>query len=117
MGFVYVILRVPPLFIIDELLRIGLGLPQGDNNYSNSSFEVADEGSSIIDEELTSTIADYRDVVQYDDQFYKVFLVTVIKFTISCLGKLQSQCNIEISSRVLSVASLLCEHDFLIKLI
>jgi hypothetical protein len=87
MGFVYVILRVPPLFIIDELLRIGLGLPQGDNNYSNSSFEVHDAGASVIGEELTSTIPDYPDVAQYD-QFYKVLLVTIFKFILSCLGKL-----------------------------
>jgi E3 ubiquitin-protein ligase RNF139 len=88
LGFVYVILRVPPLFIIDELLRIGLGLPQGDNNYSNSSFEVDDAGASVIEEELTSTIPDYPDVVQYDDQFYKVFLITLFNFILSCLGKL-----------------------------
>lgn len=81
---------MPPLFIIDELLRIGFefGLPQGDNNYSNSSFEVNDAGASVIGEELAYTMPDYPDLVQYDDQFYKAILVVAFKYILSCLGKL-----------------------------
>jgi E3 ubiquitin-protein ligase RNF139 len=95
LALVDVILRVPPLFIMDELLRIGLGLPQGTTNYYNSSFEVDD--ASIIEEELPPIIPDYTNTgVQYDVQFYKVLVATVIKFILSCMGKLYSlQCNTE----------------------
>jgi E3 ubiquitin-protein ligase RNF139 len=88
LALVDVILRVPPLFIMDELLRIGLGLPQGTNNYYNSSYEVNDADASII-EELPPIIPDYSNTgVQYDVQFYKVLVATVFKFVLSCLGKL-----------------------------
>jgi E3 ubiquitin-protein ligase RNF139 len=97
LALVDVILRVPPLFIMDELLRIGLGLPQGTNNYYNSSFEVDDADVSIIEDELPPTIPDYANTgVQYDVQFYKVLVATVIKFILSCMGKLYSPyCNTE----------------------
>jgi hypothetical protein len=75
---------------MDELQRIGLGLPQGTSNYYNSSFEVDDADASII-EELPPTIPDYANTgVQYDPQFYKVLIATVIKFILSCMGKLYS---------------------------
>lgn len=84
LALVDVILRVPPLFIMDELLRIGLGLPQGDSNYYNSSFEVGDADASIIEGGLPPTIPDYTNTgVQY-----KVLVATVFKFILSCLGKL-----------------------------
>jgi hypothetical protein len=74
---------------MDELLRIGLGLPQGDSNYYNSSVETDDADASITVGELPPAIPDYTDTaVQFDVQFYKVFVATVFKFILSCLGKL-----------------------------
>jgi hypothetical protein len=69
---------------MDNLLRIGLGLPQGDSNSYNSSFEVGDADASIIDGGLPPTIPDYLNTgVQY-----KVLIAAVFKFILSCLGKL-----------------------------
>lgn len=88
LALVDVILRVPPLFIMDELLRIGLGLPQGDSNYYNSSFEVDDADASIIEGGLPPTIPDYTNTgVQY-----KVLVATVFKFILSCFGIVTAMC-------------------------
>jgi hypothetical protein len=85
-----VLLRVPPLFIMDELLRIGIGPPQGDSNRYNSSSEIDDAHASITGgEEVIPTISVYVDFeVQHHAQFYKVFVVTVLKYILSYLGKL-----------------------------
>jgi hypothetical protein len=96
---------------MDEFLRIGLGLPQGDNNYDNSTFEIHGPDPGIIGEELTLTVPGYTDtVVQYDAQFYKVLLVTFFKFILSCLGKLH-HCNTEINSHITSLVLLMWVHD------
>lgn len=46
LGFVDVILRVPPIFIIDEILKISMGLPfttQNDSNVlDNSQIPIVD---------------------------------------------------------------------------
>jgi E3 ubiquitin-protein ligase RNF139 len=84
-----VLLRVPPLFIMDELLRIGIGLPQGDSNRYNSSSEIHDVDASITEEEVIPTISVFSDSeVQHHAQFYKVVVVTVLKYILSYLGKL-----------------------------
>lgn len=88
LGIVDVILRVPPLFIMDELLKIGLGLPQGDNNYDNSSYEI----DANLMSELQNKPEYSLPVNQYDDQFYKAFAITVFKFLFSCLGIIAAMC-------------------------
>jgi hypothetical protein len=88
LALVDVLLRVPPLFIMDELLRIGLGVPQGDSNHYNSSSEVDDADTSILGETVIPTVAVYSDSEgQYQTQFYKVLIVTSLKYLLSCLGK------------------------------
>ncbi|XP_067007766.1 protein TRC8 homolog [Anabrus simplex] len=90
LSFVDVILRVPPLFIMDELLRIGLGLPQGDNNYDNSSYDVDDTTIPVLE---SPNIPEYSTPIsQYDAQFYKVFFITLLKFIFSCLGIVAAMC-------------------------
>lgn len=50
LGFVDVILRVPPIFIIDEILKISMGLP-----FSTHTDSVLDSSQiPIIDTSLTS---------------------------------------------------------------
>lgn len=88
LALVDVLLRVPPLFIMDELLRIGLGVPQDDSNHYNSSFEVDDADASITGEAVISTVSVYSDSeAQYQTQFYKVLIVSSLKYLLSCLGK------------------------------
>lgn len=88
LALVDVLLRVPPLFIMDELLRIGLGVHQGDSSHYNSSSEVDDEVAGITGEAVIPTISAYSESEgQYQAQFYKVFIVTSLKYLLSCLGK------------------------------
>jgi E3 ubiquitin-protein ligase RNF139 len=87
LGLVDVLLRVPPLFIMDELLRIGLGFPQGDSNRFNSLSEADDAEARIIEEALPPIISTY---LEYRTYVYKVFVITVLKYVLSCLGKLSS---------------------------
>uniref|UniRef100_A0A146MDQ1 Protein TRC8 n=1 Tax=Lygus hesperus TaxID=30085 RepID=A0A146MDQ1_LYGHE len=73
LSLVDVLLRVPPLFIIDELFRMGLGLPQG---------------GSASPEELQPAYKPQaaKHIFQYDAQFYKLFFFVLIKFVLSCMG-------------------------------
>jgi len=88
LALVDVLLRVPPLFIMDELLRIGLGVPQGDSNHYNSSSEVDYADAGIIGETVIPTISVYSESEgHYHTQFYKVFIVPSLKYLLSCLGK------------------------------
>jgi hypothetical protein len=73
---------------MDELLRIGLGIHQGDSNHLNSSSEVNDAVAGITGEGMIPTISVYSESeAQYHAQFYKVFIVTSLKYLLSCLGK------------------------------
>jgi hypothetical protein len=73
---------------MDELLRIGLGVHQGDSSHYNSSSEVDDEVAGITGEAVIPTISAYSESEgQYQAQFYKVFIVTSLKYLLSCLGK------------------------------
>ena len=85
LALVDVLLRVPPLFIMDELLRIGLGFQQGDSNRFNSSSEADDAEASIIEDALPPIISTY---LEYRTYFYKVVVITCLKYILSCLGKL-----------------------------
>jgi hypothetical protein len=77
-----VIVRVPPLFMVDGLLRVGL--PQGESNYYNPSFEVGNNDSNITERGLPPTIPDYTNA----GLLYKVLEATVLKYIPPWLGKL-----------------------------
>lgn len=86
LRLVDVILRVPPLFIIDELFRTRLGLTQTD---SNSTLE------DIVDLDLINQDDFFRRKFlfadgdyQFDSNFYRIFFIKALKFIISFLGKL-----------------------------
>lgn len=96
LALVDVLLRVPPLFIMDELLRIGLGAPQGDSSHYNSSSEVDDAVSGITGDAVIPTISLYSESeAPYQAQFYKVFIVTSLKYLLSCVGKFLPRSVIE----------------------
>uniref|UniRef100_A0A224X8X4 Putative e3 ubiquitin ligase n=1 Tax=Panstrongylus lignarius TaxID=156445 RepID=A0A224X8X4_9HEMI len=90
LSLVDVLLRVPPLFIIDELFRMGLGLPQGHSipsNYEkNETIHIVD-----IDGELVTETG--SPIFQYDAQFYKLFFMVLLKFIFSCIGCLAALCT------------------------
>lgn len=71
-----VILRVPPLFVIDELSSTGFDFP-----------EQVDSSTPV--ENNNSTLSDFSFGVgaTYDAQFYKFLIFAIIKTLLSCLGK------------------------------
>ncbi|CAK1594349.1 unnamed protein product [Parnassius mnemosyne] len=82
LALVEVLLRVPPLFVVDEFLKISLGLPV-------SSGEEVSVLSNVTVDHVDVTEAD---VNYYDANFYNAFLFTFFKFVICCLGCMSSLC-------------------------
>lgn len=77
-GLVEVVLRVPPLFVIDEILKVGLvgfnGLAEYELTDIVETFENTDFNN------MTSHSG------QYDPVMYKVLLMSVIRLLVSTLG-------------------------------
>lgn len=85
--FVDAIIRVPPLFIIDELLRIGLGL-SNDNivlHSSENGFKIAKVSDSIMDSIIPVS---FIDSFGFEYFAYKMHLIIALKFLCCCLGKI-----------------------------
>lgn len=79
-----VILRVPPLFIIDELFRISLGLAQTDESYHNQS----DTSDTAYTSGLSPNEDGYSEESYEPDVFSSKFLfITLLKVISSLLGK------------------------------
>ena len=74
---VEVILRVPPLFVIDELLPSGFDFPQ----QTDSAASLENSNSTLHD-------LSFGGSASYDAQFYKFLILAIVKFFLSCLGKL-----------------------------
>ncbi|KAL0860839.1 hypothetical protein ABMA27_009381 [Loxostege sticticalis] len=82
LALVEVLLRVPPLFMVDEFLKISLGLPV------SSGEEVSILSNITIDHiDVTDAEATY-----YDANFYNAFFFTFLKFLICCLGCMSALC-------------------------
>ncbi|CAB3260919.1 unnamed protein product [Arctia plantaginis] len=76
LALVEVLLRVPPLFVVDEFLKISLGLPV------SSGEEVAILSNITVDHvDITDSEANY-----YDANFYNAFFFTLLKFFVCCIG-------------------------------
>lgn len=83
-------MRVPPLFIIDELLRVGLGLPN-DNivlDSTENGFKTTNVGTIVnsISPVLTtdSFLMEQFDFTRFT---YKTYLIIIFKFLSCCLGE------------------------------
>lgn len=89
LSFADVIMRVPPLFIIDELLRIGLGLPN-DNivlDSTENGFKTTNVGTIV--NSISAVTTDSFLIEQFDlTRFtYKTYLIIIFKFLSCCLGE------------------------------
>lgn len=78
LSLVDVILRVPPLFIIDELFRISLGLSQSEESDSKESVFISQDGTNGT---VTAETYD-RDILRS-----KFLIITLIKVISSLVGK------------------------------
>lgn len=85
LGFVDVLMRVPPLFLIDEILKISLSFSNTFEQHQNSNSLVkngsAENGGAPTIAEGFNTVSDE------DPDFYKFLSVTTIKFIICLIGK------------------------------
>ncbi|EFA10501.1 protein TRC8 homolog [Tribolium castaneum] len=96
LGLVEVVLRVPPLFVIDEILKFGIGLEElSEHDLSNfqeryDKFEETFQGNS-------TTIA-------YDPVLYKFILVSVLRLLLSTLGCAAALCLFILNIKHLMVA-------------
>lgn len=78
LALVEVLLRVPPLFVVDEFLKISLGLPVSTGEESVLG-NITVDGVAV---DLTDP-----DVNYYDANFYNAFFFTIVKFLVCCLGE------------------------------
>lgn len=80
LGLVEVVLRVPPLFVIDEILKIGLigfnGLAEYDLSDIGEKFENNENGYHNVTAQTG----------QFDTVMYKVILISVIRLLVSTSG-------------------------------
>ncbi|XP_013185141.1 protein TRC8 homolog [Amyelois transitella] len=82
LALVEVLLRVPPLFVVDEFLKISLGLPVTSGEEVSVLSNVTIDHVDILD----------ADGSYYDANFYNAFVFTLLKFLVCCLGCLSALC-------------------------
>ena len=104
LGFVDVILRVPPIFIIDEILRVSMGLPFSTHTDSTITSVTLDSNHSslIIGDDNATNSSQYNQQqilngstidlfgsasVRDDAEFYKILSLTSLKFFSCLLGE------------------------------
>lgn len=78
LGFVEVLLRVPPLFLIDEILKVGLGISDIIEHDLNE-FKDGEEPPSYYNNFTKTYLA-------YDPLFYKYLLISFTRLTVGILG-------------------------------
>lgn len=97
LGLVEVVLRVPPLFVIDEILKIGLGLTElSEHDLSNFGEEEYEKVASTYNNVTTSAMP-------YDPVVYKFILMSVVRLLFSALGCVTAICLFVLSTKHLMV--------------
>lgn len=96
LGLLDVILRVPPLFVIDEILKISMGLGHltFEDEKRNYTTNVLTNGTDNIDH-VESEI----NYISDSSEFYKFLSLTTLKFLTCLLGKLHSERFISVCTR------------------
>ncbi|XP_018571156.1 protein TRC8 homolog [Anoplophora glabripennis] len=97
LGLVEVVLRVPPLFVIDEILKIGLGLTElSEHDLTNFGEEEYEKIASGYNNVTTGTIP-------YDPVVYRFILMSVVRLLFSTLGCATAICLFVLSTKHLMV--------------
>ncbi|XP_011497088.1 PREDICTED: protein TRC8 homolog [Ceratosolen solmsi marchali] len=103
-NFANIIMRVPPIFVIDELLRIGFGLAEESVVYNNTElgFKMV-ETNSALDSIVSMTInldfsahswTGMQSILSpYLVYLYQTYLMTALKFLACCLGCIAAICT------------------------
>lgn len=93
MGIANVVMRVPPLFIIDELLRIGLGMPEETIVLNATDHYDYDKYASVqntIVGSIASVATAEPSLIQsfnINSYFYQAYILTIMRFFACCFGK------------------------------
>ncbi|XP_029722866.2 protein TRC8 homolog isoform X2 [Aedes albopictus] len=120
LGLVDVIMRVPSLFIIDEILKISMGLPNSAPATTSvntaapavSTTAAVETAESVVNATLNATLnaataaaadflagasgtiggADVEDSFRDDFEFYKLVSLTTLKFLLCLFGCISAAC-------------------------
>lgn len=88
LGMVDVIMRVPPLFVIDEILKISMGLTTASLNDIAGNQQQAINSTTAAIDSLSESDSIIDHLSEMDSQeFYKIMPLTVLKFLICLVGK------------------------------
>lgn len=82
LGLVEILLRVPPLFVVDEILKIGLGLSE-ITEYDLNELQhrpQADQGPGYAGFNSSAP-------VQYDPTFYKFVIMALVRLLVNTCGE------------------------------
>ncbi|KAJ8686295.1 hypothetical protein QAD02_022089 [Eretmocerus hayati] len=113
--FARIILRVPPLFVIDELLRIGLGVPEEQIalNTTEYGLKVTTSEQGILDViagNSTSTSQNwstfYGSQPSYSLFSYQILIMTALRFLMCCLGCIAALCTFMLRTKQLVIVYL-----------
>lgn len=92
MSFANVVMRVPLLFIIDELLRISLGMPVNTVvlNETQNSLNSGDGVKNLFVESFASVSSEPYLFQQFNinSYIYQTYVLAIFKIFICCFGKL-----------------------------
>lgn len=82
LSFVEVLLRVPPLFLIDEILKVGLGISK------IVEPEVPEQDVPELNKITTSYFNNYSSgYITNDPLFYRYIFLYLTRLTLGLLGK------------------------------
>ncbi|KAB0794856.1 hypothetical protein PPYR_11695 [Photinus pyralis] len=96
LGLIEVFLRVPPIFVIDEIFKIGLGLSD------LTEYDIT---------ELEENPSNYTVTINYDPTFYKLVLISLARLSLSTLG-----CAIALCLFVLNTKHLMMVYMYFMSL-
>ncbi|RZC34577.1 TRC8 -like [Asbolus verrucosus] len=96
LGLVEIVLRVPPLFVIDEILKIGIGLEELSEHDLSNFQERYDK--------LEGNILTNSTTIAYDPVFYRFIFVSLLRLLLSTLGCAAALCLFILSTKRLMVA-------------
>lgn len=88
--FADIIMRVPPLFIIDGLFRISLGLPDETIvlNSTDNDFKITSVLNTFAEfVPLVGSESFLLEYFNFEQQGYQMFIMIMLKFIVCCIGK------------------------------
>uniref|UniRef100_A0A182NCH8 RING-type domain-containing protein n=1 Tax=Anopheles dirus TaxID=7168 RepID=A0A182NCH8_9DIPT len=87
LGLVDVIMRVPSLFIIDEILKMGMGVP-----IAQSTSLAANSSAINLDPPVAAMLPEDERGMQDNIEVYKFISLAVLKFVVCLFGAISAAC-------------------------